>query len=341
MSKPIFAYQTPTGGSADVDYEGLYNQKIILRFNGFRLENGVLWQNRRLDDNFRFAEQDGQVIRIRDTEGKMLTVPVPVPQENTAQLYVNQVQLNLRVVKPLSHFDVSMSVRLKLKGIEITSAEGFSFTSDRTGLMRAIVELGLNWRLADRASEYHDPAYILSRMEESCVSPLTVEQIILNVIEPILQEAADDARLVEGQTGANNAWFQWDMSHGYLDAITDPIVLDQIWKEVEGHEPEGDESVNASEQVSDDTRTVASLGKTAEEVKAAIGDAVSGKVESALTGDFDIVPNPRVNEVHELILESEPGFKKGPGMLSRIEDSTLVAVYEAVFSEAAEEEAAL
>ncbi len=325
---PTFTYGTPTPGATSADYEGLHDQKIVLRYGGFRIENGSLWVNRRLDDSFRYAEQEGRVLQIRDGDGKMLSVPIPVPQENTAQLYVNQVQLNLMVVKPLTHFDMRMSVRLKLKGLSVTSANAFSFTSDRTGFMRAIIALGFNWRLADRASDYHDPDYVLDRMEANCTSPLTIEQIVLGVIDPILQEAAEDARLVEGQTGVKNAWFQWDMSYGYLNPITDPVVLDQIWKEVEGH----DDSEEAVEEPVEDEVDWEGL-------KTDIASAVSGEAESVLTGDPTSVPNPRFNEVYELILESEPGFKSGAGMLGRVKKTTLAALHEAIFKK--EEEAAL
>ncbi len=338
-----FTYQTPTAGpGGETDYKGLYNQKIVVRYGGFRMENGVLWKNRRLDDTRMYSEQDGRVIKVRDEDNKLLSVPIPVPQENTPQLYINQVQLNLIVVKPVTHFGTRLSLRLKVKGFGVTSSDGFAFTSDRTGFMRAAFALGFNWRLADRASAYHDPRYVLDIMEANCTTPLTVDQIVLGVFDPIFRNAFDDdARLVEGQTGVTDAWFQWDMAVGYLDPILDSDVLNQIWKEVEGHTPEEETKPEAAKP---DTRTVAGLGKTVEEVKTAIADAVGGKGVSTLTGDHNIVPNPRVNEVYNLILQSEPGFKSGAGMLGRIKESTLVAVHETLFpseEKELEEEAAL
>lgn len=326
MTKFTYNDEVPVpGGSGEkVDYTPLHDKMLTLQFKGFRLDDrGDLWFERVLE--FGYTESGGKVFKKDDLS--------QIHPDDVPKFYVKRCRMLLQVIQPLTHYELSLSLPLTIKGFTISKGNSFRFWPEpTTGMMDTVVACGFNWRLANSASDYHDANYVTEKLEANCVSPLTEEQFVLGLFDPILREAADNGHLVEGHTKPAGAWLKWRQSQGFLEPITDKLILDKIWRSVE-ELPKGTPEPEPIPFIEDSPELVVVGGLTVADMKDAIALAVQGVRDSVLTGDTDTV---RLTGVERLIQVIEPGFQGGAGMLSRMKQENLPALYAAVFPPAEE-----
>lgn len=312
----------PSGGGTDFDL--FINKTLTLRFDGFALdENGQLKITRGLDDSYRFEEREGRVYaKGSDT-----------PVANPATYFVDRVRLRLAVVSPMEITDEKgtvhdvygqvLSLGLKVKGIRAYD-DLFEITSVQTGLMRAMIALGFSWALAGEESPHYDPTYVMSRLEAGCTVPLSVDSVICGVFYPILSEAADAGRYVVGKTNKDNAFFAWSQTYGFLDAVTDPVVIESIEEQIAARVKADEVPIDPPLPPfpGDEPKVGISPDDMEKAIRAAVMEG-TGELKGADT-------SARLDELYRMVLVIEPTFTGKEKILQNIAGETLAPLYDVV-----------
>lgn len=310
----------PSGDGTDFDL--FVNKTLTLRFGGFALDdNGQLKVTRGLDDSYRYVEREGRVYP-KDSD---------TPVANPAAYFIDRIRLRLEVVSPMEITDETgtvhdvygqvLSLGLKLKGIRAYD-DLFEITSVQTGLMRAVIALGFSWALAGEESPHYDPSYVMNRLEAGCTVPLSVDSVICGVFYPILSEAADAGRYVVGKTNKDNAFFAWSQTYGFLDAVTDPVVVESIEEQIAARVKADEVPIDPPPFPGDEPNEGISPDDMEKAIRAAVmegGGNLKGKDVPA-----------RLDELYRAVLVIEKTFTGREKILQNIAGETLAPLYDVV-----------
>jgi len=110
--------------------------------------------------------------------------------------------LLFEVVKPFSKAGAECPLSRRLKGIKLLSPTSFEMMFEGghiSGLAQTLMDCGIKASGFNPKSPTHDPDYLMPYLG-MLEAPLSKEQILLIVIEPLLVQAAESGTLLEAKT---------------------------------------------------------------------------------------------------------------------------------------------
>lgn len=289
-------------GYSDVDLKG---QTLYLKFLGFRRDpndpSRLLVKDR--FKSFGYAKEDDGRVFKKPAESGGERVLVPADQV-ASQCYDPTMYWQFSIVKPFELAGEEPACSTTLKGIYfgmrlgkpyfefgVVPSKGFSLS----GFITMAINCGMNKLAVDSTGDLFDPEYIPKERLASLTTPLSFEQIVLKVVEPMLLDYTEEGWLVYAKTSPHSNWLQNKTAQALGESDRDKIQREYEAFQASQAPVEADTSSDGGADLRYEIRAYAGTGHHQEVVDAIRAVAPEADVNAA--GSVDRIPADKLAAV--------------------------------------------
>lgn len=229
-------------GQVAVQYSGYTTNKegkLVIkrwfdRWNFVQKDDGTIWRKGEAVD-----AEAGVSGAYQDQDGswKVKKPDVPLAEDAYGRAYNDFIFLQFRVISPVKWYGAEAVARVKLTGIEFPDgpdrANLYLVTQDMIpALFKYAMALGLKASGFNDSSPAYDATYALPYLR-TLEFPLSLEQVFVKVIHPLLMKHAEEGKLAIAEVKTRKK--ETDTSNFLDQATVQPVPDDdaqRIWAEV-------------------------------------------------------------------------------------------------------------